>query len=349
VNSLKTIFNQAIADYRSIAFVVLMAVVVVFMPQVPPGDWYLNAEPLTTGLGIYANPNYVYPPWSLILLWPYYFLHVAGTRILFVLIAAFLAHRRGWPLSRFLLILLCPIFLYSLGYTNIDLIVLTLPIILWDYAAEKKWAFGLWGLLLAVMMLKPQGSILIIAYFFWQYRQRWKELFFASLIAALIMLPISLLGSPPLLLQWLDNIQHPSEQNQLFWTINNLSLNNQFGFIPAALIIGLSYAALYGLMTWRGKSWTKHHSWASLLFASMFLSPYTSLQSTIAAFAFAPSWPASLLQFLFVILGAMNKGAILFPQLWFFLLALFALWFAPNTSKEKSEDSISASLSSPSV
>jgi hypothetical protein len=338
MKTLAAIFRQPIGNLRSLGFVLITAIVVVFMLEVPPGDWYLNAQPITTGLAIYENPNYVYPPWSLLLFWPYYLLHVQGTRIAFVLILAFLAHRSGWSLGRFMAIIFCPIFLYSVGYTNIDLLVLTLPLVLWDTVREKSWAWLVWGLLLAVMLLKPQGAILVILYLFWQERQRWRELLYAVSLSSLILLPMSLLGSPPLLVQWLDNIMHPSEQNQLFWRINNLSLSQQFGFPIAALILLLGFGLLFALMRWRGKTWTKQHTWAGLLAVSSFLSPYMSLQSTIALFAFIPSWPSLGLQLLFAVFAGLFKSNVMLPQLWFLGLALASLWFAPNKADVQTEE-----------
>lgn len=327
---IRQIFSQPITDIRSLLLLALLLLVVVLMPEIPPGDWNLNAKPLTTGLQLYENPNYVFPPWVLLLFWPYYFANVIGTRIAFVLSAAFLAYRRSWSVGRFMLIVLCPIFLYSVAFNNVDLLVLALPLVLWDFVREKQWAWIAWGILFAVMLLKPQGALIAIPYLLWQERQRWPELVRAISLTSLIILPISLVGSPPLLLQWLDNIRFPSAQNQLYWGENNLSLNTKFGFSIALALITLGIVSLYSLMRWRGKTWAKHHTWGTLIFVSMFLAPYASSQSMIAPFAFVPSWQAYLLQVLYFAFPKAIEQSPIPAQVWFFLLALLALYFAPT-------------------
>jgi hypothetical protein len=327
------------AKVRDILLLVFMLIVmIIFAFPSESVDWALNAEPIQNGLSVYENPNYVYPPWSLLLFWPYYLLHGIGTRIAYVLVAAFLVYRLKWSLSDFLAIALSPSFLFSVNLTNSDLFVLSLPILLWHYVSPRKWAAFVWGLLLSFMLLKPQASLFIILYLLWRERSRPRELLLAFLISALITLPISLIGSPPLLLQWLQNILYPSPNNTDFWDWNNLSLSRQFGFFRAFLLIGGAYSLLYWLMRWRGKSWMLHHSWATALFSCIFLAPYASLQTIVGAFIFVPSWLGNILVYILILVSRLIFKQIYIVDImegsnlpfWLFFFSLIYLWFAPS-------------------
>jgi hypothetical protein len=72
-----------------------VALAFIFAPQYHYNDWARNTEGLHDGLAVYENENAVYPPWGLILLWPYYLLTSPGSRVASVLVVAILASL--WP------------------------------------------------------------------------------------------------------------------------------------------------------------------------------------------------------------------------------------------------------------
>lgn len=291
--SFSELFATPISNWQQGGIIFIIALSFIFFPQSPPSDWVLNTAGLwEDGLSIYkSNPNAVYPPWGSILLLPYYLLTAAGSRIASVMVIAWLCQRRRWSMMLFGAIILNPYFIYTMTKSNADILVLVLPILLWE-ASEGKRLQGLGqGLALSFLLLKPQGAILLIPYLLWQKREQWRELILPLSIVALITLPISLLGQPPLILQWLDNITNPSLQNQIWWAVNNLSLTAKINWLPTiALFLVIAYF-LRSLVQARRINWTNNHTLASLLALSMFLSPYTSNQAYSAALAFIPSWP----------------------------------------------------------
>ncbi len=109
---------------------VAVALLFLFMPQLPNNDWQRNAADLPNGLALYDDPAYVYPPWALMLMFPYYLMTAAGSRVASVLLVGWLAQRRGWPLGQFLSIVLAPLFLWTMVLSSSDVLVLVLPIML---------------------------------------------------------------------------------------------------------------------------------------------------------------------------------------------------------------------------
>jgi len=152
-------------------------------------------------------------------------------------------------------------------------------------------------------LIKPQGMFLIWIYCFWNYRKRWKEMLLPFGIVLLVTVPISLVGSPPLFLQWIDNLLNPNTQNEYWWSVNNLSLTSNLG-----LFLGLMTLLLATLIVISGRlvgliQWSRDHLIASLLFLSFFLMPYASQQSVSSAFAFLPSLPGLAIQWVGILIG----------------------------------------------
>jgi hypothetical protein len=113
-------------------------------------------------------------------------------------------------------------------------------------------------------------------------------------------MPISLIGSPPLAIQWLENIANP-DPNNVSWWINNISLHEFVPYWGSILILLICAGILWGIFRWRQKRWTRDHTYASLFLGSMFLSPYASQQSFSSPMAFVPSWFLTLAQIIFLI------------------------------------------------
>ena len=102
----RAIFTAPVASYRQWVVVGVVALLFVFMPQLPNNDWQRNAADIPRGLALYQDPAYVYPPWALLFFFPYYLLTAAGVRVVTVLVIGLLAQRRGWSLGQFLSIAL---------------------------------------------------------------------------------------------------------------------------------------------------------------------------------------------------------------------------------------------------
>lgn len=293
----KQVFHTSISSRVQWGIILLVAILFIFLPQSPPIDWDINVKNLwVDGLSMYNDPSRVYPPWSLILLVPYFIIRAAGSRIASVLVIGWLSHRRGWSILDFLVIVLGPYFLVTLAKSNMDILVFVFPIVLWEAVEASSWQSVGRGLALSILLLKPQGAVLLWLYLFWTSRKSWRELFVPILIVALITIPISLLGSPPLFLQWLDNLRHPSPSNASYWSINNISLTHYYSGFQAAIVILVAALIILILMKLRGTPWTKDHTLSSLLQVSMFLSPYASQQSFSSALAFVPSLGSLLIQ-----------------------------------------------------
>ncbi|MAU11639.1 MAG: hypothetical protein CL607_17575 [Anaerolineaceae bacterium] len=322
------------SDVRAWGLVIVIAFGVIFTPDiVNPNDWELNTTNLTDGLSIYENEDYVYPPWSLVLLWPYSLMTAEGARMMAVVVIAWMSYLRGWNLGRFLSIVANPLFIYTLLFSNLDLLVITFPILLWEVSQKsKRWSWVGMGIALAIMMIKPQGTWLVILYLLWQDRTNWKTLLRAIAVCAVIILPAALIGSPPLLLQWLDNILHPSLQNQKFWGMNNVSMSGQFGMLVALPAVALVMGGFYLLMRRLNKPWKRDQSYALLLSSSMLISPYTSTQSVIAALAFVPSWSITFVHYILTILTGVLQTFIPITSFWIILYILSALWMSSSRS-----------------
>lgn len=326
--TLSQLFNAPLRDPRAYMLVALAAVAVLLIPLDRVHDYWLNTKDLPAGLAIYDNPDYVYPPWALIFLQPYRFMTVHGARIAIVLtVAAFMAYR-GWRVRDFWAVMLNYFFFFGMRFTNIDVLVFVLMILVWE--ASSTWRYPwLWrGLTLPIFGLKPQGSVLVVLYLFWRERRNVGQLLRAIAFAAALTIPISLLGSPPLLLQWLDNISNPSPQNQVFWGLNNVSITAAYG-LPLALIIVLgAFGASYWLLK-RANRWTRTHTLASLLMVSMMLSPYTSGQSVIGALALVPSLPLAGISWLIGLAAIVINTSIFVPAEAFLGIGVLALWLVP--------------------
>jgi hypothetical protein len=158
---LRNFFSLRLNHKFGLGIVIVIAMAVIFVPP-GPTDWDLNTTPLFQGLNIYESRNYVYPPWSLILFWPYRWIMAAGTRVAVVLVIAALHSHRAWSIGRFLAVIMNPFFVFSMFYSNLDLLVLTLPILVWELSAKERWAWLSWGACLSFLLLKPQGALLVM-------------------------------------------------------------------------------------------------------------------------------------------------------------------------------------------
>ncbi len=326
IKNLVRLFSEPICSPRHWSVIAVIACAFIFAPQFDYNDWARNTEGLWRGLQIYDNPNAVYPPWGLILLWPYYLLSAAGSRVASVLVVGWLAARCRWSLGRFLIIVLSPFFIWTMLLSNVDLLALLLPVVLWESVQGKRWQTAGQMIALALLLIKPQGGFLLIASWVWSRRDRWRQLAWPLIWIVLLTVPVSLLGQPPLLLQWLHNLQNPSAENRLFWAMNNVSLSEAVGLLPAAAIIGVMLGGVRLLMRQRGRYWTKNHTYASLLLVAMLISPYTSNQSVIASLAFLPSVAGLGLQYTLIFVAAALGIYRPYDTWWTLLLGMAMLW-----------------------
>ncbi len=298
------LFTTPIASRQQFGVVLFLALLYIFIPQMSPVDWDLNTENFwAAGLNVYADTSVVYPPWGLILMVPYYLMRAEGARVFSVLVIGWLSYRRSWSLSKFLAIVLCPFFLVTMSKSNMDILVLVLPVLLWETVKGTRWQTVGRGLALSILLLKPQGAVLIWMYLLWTGRDDWRGLVKPLLIVALLVVPISMIGSPPLVLQWLNNLVNAAPQNEYWWSVNNISLSSYLSPLAAGMVLIVTFALLLGSMKWKGKHWSKGHTLASLLLVSMFLSPYTSQQSFSSALAFIPSWGSFFTQSIVLIVS----------------------------------------------
>lgn len=330
------LFVMPIASLQHWGLILLIALTFIAVPQFDYNDWERNTEGLFDGLHIYDNPNAVYPPWSLVLFWPYYVLTSPGSRIASVLVVGWLAARQRWTVAAFLSIVFSPFFIWTMVLSNIDVLALLLPILLWESARGTRWQPIAWSASLGLLLIKPQGSFLLIFYWLWTTRNRWRELIAPLVFVALVTIPISLIGQPPLVMQWFDNLQNPSEDNQVFWQINNISLTEALGIEFGAVAVGASIGMVYWLRHRQRGVWTKNHTYATLLVASMLLSPYTSNQSVIVPLALVPSMTSLTLQYVVIFTGSALGIYREFDPGWTLLLGLCALWlYRPPAEEER--------------
>jgi len=326
---LKQIFSVPVSSPFGLVMIGLIGVLIYFAPQVNPNDWEINTSQLFNGLSIYTDGEFLYPPWSLLLLWPYRLIQSYGARLFALLVAAWLAYSRGWSLGRLLSIVFNALFFYAIMFSNLDMLVLIFPVLLWEQSSKWRgsWLFG--GVSISLMLLKPQGMIFLLPYLIYQRRQQRQTLLYAVLVTLLITVPVSLVGSPPLFLQWFNNIFSPTSANQHHFGTNNISLVSRVGWLWGPLLVAAVFYGTYGLMKRMGKVWTQNHNYASLLLASMLISPYTSSQSVIAGLVFVPSWKATILQYAvlaLVIVTSLSENLALSP-LWILLFGIISLWF----------------------
>jgi hypothetical protein len=332
------LFTTPISNARQWGVILFLAFLYIFIPQMQPVDWQLNTENLwSAGLNVYADPSKVYPPWGLILMVPYYLMRAEGARMFSVLVIGWSSYYHGWSLSKFLAIVLSPFFLVTMSKSNMDILALVLPIVLWKAVQGTKWQTVGRGIALSILLLKPQGAILIWLYLLWNSRDDWKGLIKPLLIVALVVIPISIIGSPPLVVQWITNLVHATPQNEYWWSVNNISLSSFLSPVAAVAILFFSFSSLFSFMKWKRRRWSKDHTIASLLLVSMFLSPYTSQQSFSSALAFIPSWASFFTQSATLIIS------LKFFQYWdlipplILLIGVISLYFYQPTENIKTE------------
>ncbi len=291
-------FTTTEYGWLQLLIVLLIAFLFIWMPQNPPIDWDLNTNNFWTDIPhtYLNNPNFVYPPWGLILLLPYYLIQAAGARVLSVLTIGWLAYSRKWPFVNFLLVVLSPYFMVTMTKSNMDVLAIVLPILLWEHSQGKKWETLARGVSLSILMLKPQCTILLILYHLWTNRTDWKSNLKEFGIVGLILVPISMIGSPPLFVQWLNNIIQPSVQNQFYWSVNNVSLSARYSIWIAIGVLVLLWSVFFMIKNRGMIFWKQDQTISALLLSSMFLLPYTSQQSMSSGLAFIPSWPGFLSQ-----------------------------------------------------
>lgn len=322
---MQALWTRPLRTPRQLGVVLVILLVLGLTPSVTPTDWELNTADLWRGTAIYENPSYVYPPWGLILLLPYQVIGVIGAKIASGAVVAALAWRRGWTLSQLLAVILSPFFVFAVMFSNLDLLVLTLPILMWEWATDRRWGWILRGVGLALLLIKPQGAFLIIPYLLWRERAQWRVLVPAFALTLALTVPISLIGSPPLLLQWIENIATPSKANQLYWFINNVSMSAQIGLPLAAIVLTI----VLGGMAWLIRDrWREDHRYAILLLGAILLSPYASTQSMIAATAFVPSWIAVVAQYGLTLLAGALGLYNAFVSGWMLLFGVIAIGLA---------------------
>lgn len=115
--------------------------------------------------------------------------------------------------------------------------------------------------------------------------------------------------------------------NQIWWKDNNISLTADYGLGVAGLVIAGAFVAVYATKRQKARVWTLNHTYATLLMASMLLSPYTSNQSAIAALAFVPSGPAFILQYMVYFGGAITGANLPYDATPMLFLMVSGLWF----------------------
>jgi hypothetical protein len=323
----KELFLTPISSRRHWGVIALVALLFILVPQQYPIDWDLITGQLRHNwLVTYQDPNSVYPPWGLILMLPYYLMRPEAARVLSVVVIGWLSHRRGWSPSRFLALVMSPLFLVTMSKSNLDILVLVFPILLWESVQDTRWQSLGRGLALSLLLVKPQGAIFIWLYLLWTGRKEWKELIGPLLIVALVVIPMSAIGSPPLIVQWLHNISNPSPQNEFYWSINNISLSALLSPLLGVAVVCLSFFLVRAAMKWKGRLWRHEHTQAGLLMAAMFLSPYTSQQCFSSALAYVPSWGSFLVQIIVMIVAFKVTDYWASLALWALLISAAALF-----------------------
>ncbi len=137
----KKIFLTRPTGWIQFGIVFAVALVFIWMPQREPIDWNLNLMGFWSNIPktYIDNPNFVYPPWGLILLLPYYLIQAAGARILSVLTIGWLTYKREWPLLLFFAVVLSPYFLVTMAKSNMDILVIVFPVLLWEFSKGRRW------------------------------------------------------------------------------------------------------------------------------------------------------------------------------------------------------------------
>lgn len=321
--SLRAVFAAKVTSYPQWLIIAAVGLLFVFMPQLPNNDWQRNASQIPLGLSIYSDPAYVYPPWALLLLFPHYLLGSAGTRVASVLIIGLLAQIKGWSLGQFLSIALAPLFLWTMVLSSADVLILVGAVLLWDWNVSLRALPR--GLALALLLLKPQVTFLLVLYWLWTLRRQPRELLSILAVGVLITLPISLLGTPPLLLQWVTNLTRPVAANLDHWVYNNLSLTYRYGLPFALVVVVVAFGALYLWLRRRGRAWSHDAANSTALTVAMLTAPYASNQSAIVPLALHPSWRVTLLQYVLVFGTAILNAYALADDWILLVLTLLAI------------------------
>lgn len=319
------VFARPLRSPHGLAMVAVMALCFVFLPQLPNNDWQRNIRDIPMGLAIYDNPAYVYPPWALLFFAPLYPIGAAGVRVVSVLAIGWLGYRRGWRLPAFFAVILSPLFIWTMGLSSADVLVFLLPVLLWEASRTLLIAgqAAAGGAAIALLLLKPQTGAFVVVYWLWTLRRQPHQLLLALMAAAAIMLPISAVGAPPLLAQWLDNVTHPVSDNLDHWVTNNLSLSYQYSLPLTLIAVAVAFGGLFLYLRRRGGSWTPDHRYSVLLASSMLIAPYSSNQGAIVPLLFFPSWRSTWLQWVGVIGAAvLNLYAVL--DNWLLILFVIA-------------------------
>jgi hypothetical protein len=333
--SLRAVFAAKVTSYPQWIIIAAVGVLFVLMPQLPNNDWQRNASQIPLGLGIYSDPAYVYPPWALLLMFPNYLLGAAGARVASVLIVGLLAQVKGWSLGQFLGIALAPLFLWTMVLSSADVLILVGAILLWDW--NIRWQALPRGLALALLLLKPQVTFLLVLYWLWMLRHQPRALLGTLAVGVVITLPISLLGTPSLLLQWVANLTNPVGVNLDHWVYNNLSLTYRYGLPFALIVVIITFGALYLWVRQRGKAWTHTAGTGTALTAAMLIAPYASNQSAIVPIALHPSWRVTLLQYVLVFGTAILNIYHLADDWILLILTLLAIALSARSIQPKRE------------
>ncbi len=336
---LKELLSTPIVSYRHWGIIMAVALMFIFEPLPSDfiNDWDLITDEILLGFSIYTDPNAVYPPWSLIVLWPYYFMTAAGARVASVLVIGWLAYKERWSLLKFGAVIASPYFLWTMRLSNIDVLALLFPVLLWEKSTGKSWQWLGRCVSIVILLIKPQAGGAMILYLIYKHRKEYRDLILPLALAALLIVPISLIGYPPLFMQWLNNtVFDPSEINLSYWSVNNISLTTFFGLLAGSGICILALGGIFILRRLFKKRWTQNHTVASIFLLSMFLGPYASNQGMIVPLALVMSWPALILQYILSIALSALDVYIKYSALWALFFGVLFLWFY-NPANENQE------------
>ena len=325
LKSARDLFINPIQHQKQIFIYLFSSVLFIFVPQLPPSDWKLNTIGLFENfLSVYQNPNYVYPPWALIPLCLYRLIGSEGARILSVITIGLLCQQKRWSLFRFFTIVLSPFFLVTMTKSNIDILSYVLPVVIWEkFQQPSRYQFLMQVLAIYILLIKPQGALLLLPFLLIAYRVPIKRIFLLGIVILILTVPISLISQPPFLFQWLENILNPSPQNKFYWGLNNISITSKSYAIEGILVIVALVMILFFLAKKGILTWSKDHWISSLLFLSMVFSPYTSQQSLSSSLAFIPSWFSFLYQLIIVLV--LSGTDFYFNYLSFLILSIFII------------------------
>ena len=319
------LFQNPIQNQKQVFIIVISSLLFIFMPQLPPSDWKLNTLGLFENfLGVYQNPNYVYPPWALIPLCGYRLIGPEGARILSVISIGLLCKQKQWSLFKFFTIILSPFFLATMTKSNIDILCYVLPVVLWEKFEQKsRFQFVIQLIAIYLLFIKPQGALLVVPFLFLIHKVSLKRILLLGFGLLILAIPVSFLSNPPLIIQWLNNVLSPSPQNRFYWSINNISFTSK-SYAPYGMLIVVSLGVLiFGLVKKNVIRWSTNHWISSLLYLSMIVSPYTSQQSFSSALAYIPSFVSFVYQIIIILFFSFTE--FYFDYLAFVILSIFVV------------------------